>query len=100
MTCSDRGTGADLLNTVDDIRDLVRPGLMGKRFERGGQRTAMAAQLFGTDLETNLLIKLNKERERGTYYRWLTDLIRGRETRIIYSGGFNEMSEAESLAVP
>ncbi len=43
------------------------------------------------------LVKRNKKGEEKTYWRWLASWGSGKETKTLYLGSVNKMSQAEAL---
>ncbi len=43
------------------------------------------------------LVKRNKKGEEETYWRWLASWGSGKETKMVYLGSVNKMSQAEAL---
>jgi hypothetical protein len=58
---------------------------------------AVAARLEDISVRQSPLIKRNKKGDEKTYYRWLASWGSGKETKTVYLGSINKMSQSEAL---
>ncbi len=89
---------ASILKSIAAAEDLAEvKAREARKLREKAEKLAAVALLEDLTVRQSPLIKRNKKGEEKTYWRWLASWGSGKETKTVYLGSINKMSQAEAL---